>query len=164
LRRWRKTSSSTLECHCLADDDRIQGDADRLQQVVWNLLNNAVKFTPKGGRIRSPSRPHGLERPAARDRQRPRHLARTFCPTSSTASARRMHQARAAHGGLGIGLTIVRHIVELHHGTVHAESAGEGQGATFYRRRCPAMASATVPGGDERMDAPAAAAAGAKHA
>jgi CheY-like chemotaxis protein len=93
-------------------------------------LNNAVKFTPIGGRVEVRLDRVGAVAAAARDGHRPRHLAgvppvrlRPLPPGRFDLDA----LARRA----GIGLTIVRHIVELHHGSVHAESAGEGQGATF---------------------------------
>ena len=133
----------TLECHCVADDDRINGDADRLQQVVWNLLNNAVKFTPAGGRVEV-----RLDRMGSSLRLRVSDTGRGISPNFLPFVFDRFRQADAsstrAHGGLGIGLTIVRHIVELHHGVVQAESAGEGHGATFVVT-LPAMASSTVP-------------------
>jgi CheY-like chemotaxis protein len=109
---------------------KMVGDPDRLQQVVWNLLSNAAKFTQHGGRvaIRTEST-EGLARITVVDNGpgiSPKFLPHVFD---------RFRQADASstrsHGGLGIGLTIVRHIVELHGGRVSAFSAGEGQGATF---------------------------------
>jgi len=108
----------------------VAGDPVRLQQVVWNLLSNAIKFTPRGGVVRvslgmadshveivvsdngvgigSDFLPHVFDRFRQADMSTTRH-----------------------HGGLGLGLSIVRHLVELHGGTVEAESAGEGRGASF---------------------------------
>src|SRR5262245_3943222 len=108
----------------------VSGDPARLQQVVWNLLSNAVKFTPKGGRVQI-----ALERVNS-------HVEIAISDTGRGVSAEflphlfeRFQQGQSgttrSPGGLGLGLAIVRHIVELHGGTVFAESAGEGQGATF---------------------------------
>ncbi|HEX8916430.1 MAG TPA: response regulator [Humisphaera sp.] len=108
----------------------VFGDPDRLQQVFWNLLSNAVKFTPAGGRITCR---------LAADRDAARFDVTDTGPGIDAAFLPyvfdRFRQADAsstrAHGGLGIGLTIVRHIVELHGGTVRAASQGPGMGATF---------------------------------
>ena len=144
----------SLECVCAcaassgpengdADVDRISGDADRLQQVVWNLLNNAVKFTPAGGRVEV-----RLERVGTSLRLRVTDTGRGISPNFLPYVFDRFRQADStstrSHGGLGIGLTIVRHIVELHHGSVHAESGGEGQGATFIVM-LPALSGTTTP-------------------
>jgi PAS domain S-box-containing protein len=106
------------------------GDAARLQQVVWNLLSNAIKFTPKGGQIEV-----RLERSGSDARVRVSdsgegirkdfllHVFERFRQGDSTSTR--------AYGGLGLGLAIVRHLVELHGGQVIAESEGEGRGATF---------------------------------
>jgi signal transduction histidine kinase/ActR/RegA family two-component response regulator len=106
------------------------GDADRLQQVVWNLLSNSVKFTPPGGRVEVVLRGEGAHAEiVVRDTGRgirPEllpHVFERFRQGDSTTSR--------AHSGLGLGLAIVRHIVELHGGIVQAESAGEGAGALF---------------------------------
>jgi PAS domain S-box-containing protein len=108
----------------------VTGDADRLRQILWNLLTNAVKFTPKGGRIEIELRctDTGASVVVSDTGQgiRPdflRHVFERFRQADSTASRR--------HGGLGLGLAIVRHLTEAHGGSVSAESAGEGQGATF---------------------------------
>jgi PAS domain S-box-containing protein len=108
----------------------VAGDADRLQQVVWNLLSNAVKFTPSGGSIevRVDHTP-GEARVVVRDSGR--GISAGFLPHVFERFRQEDPAATRRHGGLGLGLAIVRHLVELHGGTVAAASAGEGQGATF---------------------------------
>jgi len=114
----------------LGDAGQVSADADRLQQVVWNLLSNAIKFTPRGGAVRvklARERSHvtivvedtgaGMPAPLI-----PRVFER-FLQGDSTSTR--------SHGGLGLGLAIVRHIVELHGGTVEASSRGAGLGSTF---------------------------------
>jgi signal transduction histidine kinase len=108
----------------------LRADPDRLQQVIWNLLANAVKFTPSGGRVevladeaegqaRIRVTDTGIGIPAAFLR----YVFDRFRQADSSTTRQ--------HGGLGLGLSIVRHLVELHGGTVSAESEGEGRGATF---------------------------------
>ncbi|HJX26774.1 MAG TPA: ATP-binding protein [Thermoanaerobaculia bacterium] len=108
----------------------VLGDPQRLQQIFWNLVSNAVKFTPKGGRIRVT-----LERINS-------HLEITVSDTGQGITPEflpfvfdRFRQADGtttrSHGGLGLGLAIVRHLVELHGGQVSVDSRGEGQGAVF---------------------------------
>ncbi len=108
----------------------IVGDGDRLQQVVWNLLSNAIKFTPKGGRVQiRVRREHSyVELVVADDGQGidPSFLPHVF-DRFRQADAKISRQA----AGLGLGLAIVRSIIELHGGTVTAQSDGPGQGATF---------------------------------
>jgi signal transduction histidine kinase len=157
LRAVVQAAVDTVEPAAAAKEIRLQsvldpgassatGDPNRLQQVVWNLLVNAVKFTPKGGRvqvhlqrvdshveivvsdtgqgIRSELLPHIFER---------------FRQADSTSTR--------PHAGLGLGLALVRHLVELHGGTVTAESPGEGKGARFtVRLPLAAMAIEPEPG------------------
>jgi signal transduction histidine kinase/CheY-like chemotaxis protein len=110
--------------------DYVWGDPGRLQQVFWNLLSNAVKFTPKDGRIdvfaaRVQSRFEITIRDSGEGIS-PEFLPRLFERfTQADGSTTRLH------GGLGLGLSIVRNLVEMHEGTVHASSAGKNQGATF---------------------------------
>jgi PAS domain S-box-containing protein len=108
----------------------VTGDPDRLQQVFWNLLSNAVKFTPAGGRIQI-----RLQRANS-------HAEFTVSDTGKGIDRKllpyvfeRFRQGDSSttreYGGLGLGLAIVRHLVELHGGVVHAHSEGEGKGAEF---------------------------------
>lgn len=108
----------------------VSGDADRLQQVVWNLLSNAVKFTPRGGRvlIRLERINSHCELTVSDTGQ---GIAPKFLPYVFDRFSQADNSSTRAHGGLGLGLGIVRHLVELHGGTVQAFSRGEGQGATF---------------------------------
>jgi CheY-like chemotaxis protein len=108
----------------------VAGDPARLQQVVWNLLSNAIKFTPKGGRVQVRlERVNSHVEIAVSDTGagiKPEFLPHVFERFRQADQTTTRH-----HGGLGLGLAIVRHLVELHGGTVVAESPGEGQGATF---------------------------------
>jgi len=108
----------------------VLGDANRLQQVVWNLLSNAVKFTPKGGRVEV-----RLELIDSRVQIRVSDTGQGISPEFLPYVFERFRQADStttrSHGGLGLGLAIVRHLVELQGGTVHVQSPGIGQGATF---------------------------------
>jgi PAS domain S-box-containing protein len=106
----------------------IAGDPGRLQQVVWNLLANAIKFTPSRGRIDL-----RLERAGSRARLTVRDTGRGISPELLPHIFDRFRQDERtrSHGGLGLGLAIVCHIVKLHEGIVRAESDGEGRGATL---------------------------------
>ena len=108
----------------------VSGDPDRLQQVVWNLLSNAIKFTPKKGRVEV-----RLERAGSHARIAVSDTGQGIEPQFLPYVFERFRQADASttrgHGGLGLGLAIVRQLVELHGGMVHAQSAGAGRGSTF---------------------------------
>jgi signal transduction histidine kinase/ActR/RegA family two-component response regulator len=108
----------------------IPGDAERLQQVVWNLVSNAIKFTPSGGRveIRLNSTDSYTQIDVA---DTGKGISPDFLPHVFERFRQADSTTTRAYGGLGLGLAIVRHLVELHGGTVRAESPGEGQGATF---------------------------------
>ncbi len=112
------------------DAGTLNGDAERLQQVVWNLLSNAVKFTPKGGRVyvrmqREDSHVEILvgDTGAGIDPSFLPHVFQPFRQQDGTVTR--------THGGLGLGLAIVKHLVELHGGSIEARSEGLGTGATF---------------------------------
>ncbi|MEH2088034.1 PAS domain S-box protein [Nostoc sp.] len=108
----------------------VRGDSSRLQQVIWNLVSNAIKFTPQGGEIEI-----SLESVASQVQLRVSDTGKGISPDFLPFVFDYFRQADGAttrkFGGLGLGLAIVRHIVELHGGTVKAESLGEEQGATF---------------------------------
>jgi signal transduction histidine kinase/CheY-like chemotaxis protein len=108
----------------------ISGDPNRLQQVFWNLLMNAVKFTPKGGKIQAT-----VERVNSHLEFRVADTGEGIDPEFLPHVFERFIQADASttrhHGGLGLGLAIVKQLVELHGGTVAASSPGRGKGATF---------------------------------
>jgi PAS domain S-box-containing protein len=130
VRPMASAKSIQIESYLDPQVGMVSGDPDRLQQIVWNLLSNAIKFTPAGGRVdirlesidfyaqfQVSDTGKGID---------PEFLPRVF---------ERFHQADATttrtQGGLGLGLAIVRNLVELHGGRIYAESQGEGQGATF---------------------------------
>jgi PAS domain S-box-containing protein len=108
----------------------IMGDANRLQQVIWNLLANATKFTPAGGGIEVRLERHGRDaRLTVSDTGQ--GISAEFLPYVFDRFRQADGTSNRVHGGLGLGLAIVRHLVELHGGIVQATSAGPGQGATF---------------------------------
>jgi PAS domain S-box-containing protein len=108
----------------------VLGDADRLQQVVWNLLHNAVKFTPAGGRVTlGLGRRGGLARIVVNDTGE--GIPADFLPLLFDRFRQADPGKARRHGGLGLGLALVKHLAELHGGTVSASSEGPGLGATF---------------------------------
>jgi CheY-like chemotaxis protein len=113
-----------------AGQSGVAGDADRLQQVVWNLLSNAIKFTPPQGNVEV-----RVERTGTHVKIRVSDTGKGISPDFLGHVFDRFRQADSSttrsHGGLGIGLAIVRHIVEMHGGSVSAASPGPGLGATF---------------------------------
>jgi signal transduction histidine kinase len=119
-----------VEVEIAVEERPIRCDPARMEQIVWNLLANSIKFTPDGGCVSITL----LERPgrlAIEVRDTGIGISADFLPYAFD----RFRQAEGAvtrvHGGLGIGLSIVRHLVELHGGEITAASGGEGQGATF---------------------------------
>jgi signal transduction histidine kinase/ActR/RegA family two-component response regulator len=108
------------------------GDPDRLQQVVWNLLSNAVKFTPAAGKVLVRLERHDDdERDELVVRDTGIGINPAFLPNVFDTFRQADASSTRQYGGLGLGLSIVRRLVELHGGTVRAESAGQGTGATF---------------------------------
>ncbi len=128
---------------------RMFGDAGRLQQVVWNLLSNAIKFTPDGGQVRVALRkvestsipgqsaccenlsPPSVEIEVSDTGQ---GIPAEFLPHVFERFSQADSSTTRSYNGLGLGLALVRHFVEMHGGTVQAESAGQGQGASFFVR------------------------------
>jgi signal transduction histidine kinase/CheY-like chemotaxis protein len=119
-----------LVCEWDHEVGQVMAEPERLQQVLWNLLSNAIKFTPRGGSVRfQAARADGNVRIVVADTGvgiKPEFLPHVF---------ERFRQADSsttrAHSGVGLGLAIVRHLVELHGGTIEARSEGQGRGATF---------------------------------
>ncbi|MEH2283319.1 MAG: PAS domain S-box protein [Nostoc sp.] len=117
----------------------VSGDFERLQQIIWNLLSNAIKFTPGGGRVEVQlSVVSGQEKQQTTDKYAQIQVIDTgigISPDFLPYVFDRFRQADSSntriYGGLGLGLAIVRHLVELHGGTIHADSPGKEQGATF---------------------------------
>ncbi|MDQ3919371.1 MAG: PAS domain S-box protein [Acidobacteriota bacterium] len=109
---------------------QVSGDPERLQQVFWNLLTNAVKFTPEGGRV-SVELAHVNGHAEVMVKDTGAGISPDFRPYVFDRFRQGDSSTTRAHGGLGLGLSIVRHLVELHGGTVTAESEGEGRGSTF---------------------------------
>ncbi|EYF00295.1 hybrid sensor histidine kinase/response regulator [Chondromyces apiculatus] len=122
-----------LKTRFLAEGDVIQGDPDRLQQVLWNLLSNSIKFTERGGTVsitlaRHPTDPTHLQ---VTVRDTGQGIDPEFLPHLFGRFRQADTSAARTHGGLGLGLAIVRQLAEMHGGTITADSKGRGQGSTF---------------------------------
>ena len=113
-----------------ADLAPIIADRDRLQQVMWNLLSNAIKFTPKDGRVRVELRAHAGDI-VVTIADSGQGIDPAFLPHVFDRFTQADGSATRVHWGLGLGMAIVRHLVELHGGRVIAASGGKDQGATF---------------------------------
>jgi PAS domain S-box-containing protein len=109
----------------------VAGDPGRLQQIMWNLLSNAVKFTPQSGTVAVRAE-RGESSVTVSVSDTGMGIAPDFLPFVFDRFRQADGTTRRAHGGLGLGLAIVRHLSELHGGSVRAESEGAGQGATFF--------------------------------
>jgi len=130
LRPTAEAKAVRLELLLEPDVALVYGDADRLRQVIWNLLSNAVKFTPRNGSVQvrvQRDRTHV----AIAVRDSGEGIKRDFLPHIFERFSQADGSTTREHGGLGLGLAIVRHLVELHGGTVRAESPGAGLGSTF---------------------------------
>lgn len=144
-----EAKSITIEANLETKVGHVLGDSTRLQQVVWNLLSNAVKFTPTGGRVEvilAAANNHAEITVRDNGKGIPAH----FLPYVFDYFRQEDGASTRKFGGLGLGLAIVRHLVELHGGQVKAESPGEGQGATFtvtlpLMPTPPSISEATVP-------------------
>ena len=115
-----------------------KGDATRIQQVIWNLMSNAIKFTPRGGHVRLDivREARGVVIAVKDDGQ---GIDPSFLPRVFDRFRQQDGSSTRSRGGLGLGLSIVRHLVELHGGTIDVESEGEGKGATFHGRPARSM-------------------------
>jgi PAS domain S-box-containing protein len=122
--------SIALETHLDPHGGPITGDPNRLQQVVWNLLSNAVKFTPQGGRVEVHLRQAGPQVEIV-VHDTGSGIAPDFLPFVFERFRQGDSSSTRTHAGIGLGLTLVKQLVELHGGTVSAESPGVGEGATF---------------------------------
>ena len=130
------------------DAGPLEGDGARLQQVVWNLLSNAVKFAPPGGHVEVVAR-RVEDEIEVRISDDGCGIPASFLPHVFERFRQAETATTRAHGGLGLGLAIVRHLVEAHGGTVRAESEGERRGATF-TVRLPCAGVAPMPGNVRR--------------
>lgn len=130
LRPTASAKEIAIEKYIAAGVPEIVGDAGRLQQVMWNLVSNAIKFSGRGGRVEIVARPvNSRVEVSAKDAGR--GIAPDFLPYVFDRFRQEESAKTRTHGGLGLGLSIVKKLVELHGGAVEARSEGEGKGATF---------------------------------
>lgn len=119
-----------ITCTYRITSEQIDGDADRVQQIFWNLLSNAVKFTPEGGNVWL-NASHTDEEICVTIRDDGVGISPDFLPHLFNRFSQEDTSSTRDHSGLGLGLFLVRHLIELHGGRVNAESQGEGKGTTF---------------------------------
>ncbi|WP_088888951.1 PAS domain-containing hybrid sensor histidine kinase/response regulator [Leptolyngbya ohadii] len=130
IRPTAAAKSIALSFHSTLDGDLVSGDPERLQQIVWNLLSNAVKFTPASGRIEVCVQAiHPMVQIQIIDSGK--GISAEFLPHIFERFRQEDATTTRTQGGLGLGLAIVRNLVELHGGTIHVDSSGEEQGTTF---------------------------------
>jgi signal transduction histidine kinase/CheY-like chemotaxis protein len=132
-----------LEARIEPDPPAVLGDPDRLQQVLWNLVSNGIKFTPRGGRVTVSVAGRSAE-VVITVADTGVGIKREFLPHVFERFRQAESSTSRTYGGLGLGLAIVRHLVELHGGTVSVQSDGEGRGATF-SVRLPVARAAGAP-------------------
>ncbi len=125
-----EANSIRIEVNLDGEIGLVSGDSTRLQQVMWNLLSNAVKFTPTGGLVEIRLEQVGNQAQISVS-DTGKGISPDFIPYVFDYFRQADSATTRKFGGLGLGLAIVRHLVELHGGTIHAESPGEGMGATF---------------------------------
>ncbi|CBN54293.1 MULTISPECIES: response regulator [Kamptonema] len=130
LRPLAETKSIAIEFVCISDIGQVIGDSDRLQQVVWNLLSNAIKFTPEGGKVEVRLELVG-DYAEIQIIDTGIGISAEFLPYVFDRFRQADSTTTRSYGGLGLGLAIVRHLVELHGGTVGAENNSSGIGAKF---------------------------------
>jgi signal transduction histidine kinase/DNA-binding response OmpR family regulator len=124
--------AKNIQFETVADstDCVVSGDANRLQQIFWNLFSNAVKFTPEGGRVRVEIQRND-SRLGVSVSDSGVGISKEFLPYIFDRFRQADGSTTRVHGGLGLGLSIVKHLVQLHRGTVEVESKGQDQGSTF---------------------------------
>jgi PAS domain S-box-containing protein len=139
-----------VETYLESNIGRVRGDPARLQQIIWNLLSNAIKFTPERGRVEVRLEKLGsMAQITVSDQGK--GISREFLPYVFEHFRQEDGSTTRKFGGLGLGLAIVRHLVELHGGTVEAESPGEGLGATL-KVKLPLISSPSVVVKDAECD------------
>jgi PAS domain S-box-containing protein len=123
----------SIECSFESTDARVSGDPERLQQILWNLVSNAVKFTDRGGKV-DVSLGHSESHVEVRVHDTGIGIAPEFLPYVFERFRQGDAGVTREYGGLGLGLAITKHLVEMHGGTISVSSAGLGAGATFTLR------------------------------
>jgi len=130
VRSQAEAKQITLDLRLDPTVGQVEGDAERLQQIVWNLLSNAIKFTPAGGQVTIELQQiQSVAQITIQDTGQGIHAE--FLPYVFDRFRQGNEVTTRAQHGLGLGLAIVRHLVEMHGGSIYATSQGEGQGATF---------------------------------
>jgi PAS domain S-box-containing protein len=153
LRPAADAKSLRIEVNIDSAADHLRGDQARLQQVIWSLLSNSIKFTASGGLVKIT-----VKRTASRAEisvsDTGDGIKKEFLPYVFDRFQQADSSMTRKHGGLGLGLAITRHLVEMHGGTIAAESDGEGHGATFtVKLPIPAVTTETSVGEDSTTDA-----------